>query len=231
MLPCETALCYYRLKLIRSYEPRAEPEGIIMKSMPRALVMGALAISLIWVAAFASELRSRDARKAIAQALGFDKVDPVRVKSMGTPTGGDAVVEATIEAGFHLKQQKNGDWAAVEFRTGDRRWESIELIKTAIQKEKSLRTTADLRTIATALEAFKRERGQYVTAESSAALIDLLAPRYLPLVIRIDAWSNEFEYKGTTSQYRLASRGPDGKPGTGDEIVIENGQLVKGAAG
>ncbi|MEK6302191.1 MAG: type II secretion system protein GspG [Acidobacteriota bacterium] len=200
-----------------------------MKSMPRALVIG-VAISLIWVATFAGELRSREARKAIAQALGFDKPDAVRVKSIGSPTGADAVVEATIEAGFHLRQEKNGDWTAVEFRTGDRRWESIELIKTAVGKEKALRTSADLRTIATALEAFKRERGQYVAADNSTALIDLLAPRYMPLVIRIDAWSNEFEYKGTTSGYRLASRGPDGKPGTGDEIVIENGQFVKGAA-
>lgn len=201
-----------------------------MKSMPRALVMGALAISLIWVAAFASELRSRNARNAIAQALGFEKPDGVRVKSIGSPAGGDAIVEATIEAGFHLKQDKNGDWTAVEFRTGDRRWESIELIKTAVRKEKALRTTADLRTIATALEAFKRERGQYIAAETSAKLIDELAPRYMPLVIRIDAWSNEFEYNGTASGYRLASRGPDGKPGSGDEIVIENGQFVKGAA-
>lgn len=200
-----------------------------MKSKPRALVMGALAISLIWVAAFAGELRSRDARKAIAEALGFDKPDGVRVKSVGSPVSGDAIVEATIEAGFHLRQEKNGRWTAVEFRTGDRRWESIELIKTAVGKEKALRTSADLRTIATALEAFKRERGQYIAAETSALLIDQLAPRYLPLVIRIDAWSNEFEYKGTPSGYRLASWGPDGKPGSGDEIVIENGQFVKGA--
>jgi hypothetical protein len=201
-----------------------------MKSMPRALTIGALAISLIWVAAFASDLRSREARKAIAQAIGFDKPDGVRVKSIGSPAGGDAVVEATIEAGFHLRKGKDGNWTAVEVRTGDRRWESIELIQTAVLKEKTLRTTADLRTIATALEAFKRERGHYVASATSVGLIDLLAPRYLPTVIRIDAWSNEFEYSGTTSGYRLASLGPDGKPGTSDDIVIENGQLVKGAA-
>ena len=200
-----------------------------MKSMPRALVIAVLAISLIWVAAFARDLGAREARKAIAQSLGFEKPDGVRIKSIGTPAGGDAVVEATIEAGFHLKKGKDGKWNAVEFRTGDRRWESIELIQTAVQKEKALRTTAELRTIATALEAFKREQGHYIAADNSVGLIDLLAPRYLPTVIRIDAWSQEFEYKGTTSSYRLASRGPDGKPGTGDEIVIENGQLVKGA--
>ena len=201
-----------------------------MKFKPRPLVIAALAISLIWVAAFGRELRARDARKAIAEGLGFDKPDGVRIKSISAAAGGDAVAEATIEAGFHLRQDKDGKWNAVEIRTGDRRWESIELIQTAVRKEKALRTTADLRTIATALESFKRERGHYVAAENSVGLIDLLAPRYLPTIIRIDAWSNNLEYKGTMSSYRLASRGPDGKPATDDDIVMQNGQLVKGAA-
>lgn len=199
-----------------------------MKFKPRPLVIAALAISLIWGASFARELRARDARKAIAEGLGFDKPDGVRVKSVGTTAGGDAVAEATIEAGFHLRQDKDGKWKAVEIRTGDRRWESIELIQTAVRKEKALRTTADLRAIATALEAFKRERGHYIAADTSAGLIDVLAPRYLPMVIRIDAWSNNLEYNGTTSVYRLASNGPDGKPSSSDDIVIENGQLVQG---
>ena len=114
--------------------------------------------------------------------------------------------------------------------TGDRNWESIELIQTAVRKEKALRTTADLRTIATALEAFRRERGYYVVADTHAALIDNLAPRYLNAIIRLDAWSHEFQYKGSDSGYRLASLGADGKPDSGDEIVFENGQLVKGAS-
>jgi len=61
-------------------------------------------------------------------------------------------------------------------------------------------------------------------------LIDNLAPRYLPAIIRLDAWSNEFQYKGSESNYRLASMGADGKPNSGDEIVFENGRLVKGAS-
>ncbi|HSF24325.1 MAG TPA: type II secretion system protein GspG [Blastocatellia bacterium] len=200
-----------------------------MKFKPRVMVIAGLAISLIWVAAFARELRARDARTAIAEGLGFDKPDGVRIRSIGSAAGGDAVAEATIETGFHLRRDKDGRWKAVEIRTGDRRWESIELIQTAVRKEKALRTTADLRTIATALESFKRERGHYIAADNSTGLIDLLAPRYLPTIIRIDAWSNSLEYRGTTSGYRLSSIGPDGKPATDDDIVIENGQLLKGS--
>ena len=114
-------------------------------------------------------------------------------------------------------------------RAGDRKWESIELIQTALRKEKALRTGAELRTIATALEAYRRDKGSYVQADTGSALIDHLAPSYLSSIIRLDAWSRELNYKGSATSYRLSSLGPDGKPDTDDDIVFENGRLVKGA--
>jgi hypothetical protein len=199
-----------------------------MKPMPRALVMIALALSFIGVAAIARDLGAREARERIAQAMGFDKAENVHIKNISA-SGSDAIVEAQFDAAFRFTTDKEGKWQAVEVRTGDRRWESIELIQTAIRKEKALRTTADLRTVATALEAYHRDGGAYVTAETGSALMDHLAPRYLNSIIRLDAWSHEFAYKGTAASYRLASLGADGKPGTDDDIVFENGQLVKGA--
>jgi len=200
-----------------------------MKPIPRALVMIALALSFIGVAAVARDLGAREAREKIALALGLERPDDVRIKNISA-SGGDAIVQAQFNATFRLTTDKEGKWQAVEVRTGDRRWESIELIQTAIAKEKTLRTTAELRTVATALEAYHRDGGAYVTAETGSALMDNLAPRYLTSVIRLDAWSRELAYKGTAASYRLASLGADGKPGTGDDIVIENGRLVKGAS-
>jgi hypothetical protein len=200
-----------------------------MKSMPRALVMIGVALALVWTVAYAAALGAREAREKIAAALGLDKADRVHVKSISVGPGGDAIVEAQVEAAFRLTTDKDGKWKAVEVRTGDRRWESLELIDTALRKEKALRTTAEMRAIITALEAFHRERGHYVVAETGAVLIDHLAPQYLGTVIRLDAWSHELQYKGTEGRYRLASLGPDGKPNTADDIVFENGQLVKGA--
>jgi hypothetical protein len=200
-----------------------------MNKLPRSLVMIAIALSLAWVAAFARELGAREARERIAAALGFDKPDAVRIKNISPGMGGEAIVEAQFDASFRFTQGKDGNWNVVEVRTGDRKWESLELIQTAVRKEKELRTTADMRTLVTALEAFRRERGFYVEADTNSALVDNLSPRYLSAIIRLDAWSHEFEYKGSATGYRLASLGPDGKPRTGDEIVIENGQLVKGA--
>jgi hypothetical protein len=201
-----------------------------MKIFARALAVSAAALSLLWVVAFARELGSREARERIAEAVGLDNANKVQIKNISPGMGGQAIVEARIETAFRFQQDKDGNWRAVEVRTGDRRWESIELVQTAINKEKVLRTTADLRTLATALEAFRRERGFYVASDNNSALVDNLAPRYLSPIIRVDAWSREFEYKGTQSDYRLQSLGPDGRPNTGDEIVIENGQLIRGAS-
>ncbi|MEK6409859.1 MAG: type II secretion system protein GspG [Acidobacteriota bacterium] len=201
-----------------------------MKPKPRALVMFALALSLIGIVAYARELGAREAREKIAQALGFDKSDNVHIKNISRGMGSEAIVEAQFDAAFRFTTDKEGKWQAVEVRAGDRRWESIELIQTALRKEKALRTGAELRTVATALEAYRRDNGSYVQADTGSALMDNLAPRYLNTIIRLDAWSREFGYEGTAASYRLISLGADGKPDTDDDIVFENGRLVKGAS-
>jgi hypothetical protein len=200
-----------------------------MKPRSRVVIFIALILSLIGVAAIARELGAREAREIIARSLGLDKADNVHIKNISR-TGSDAIVEAQFEAAFRFTSDKDGKWQAVEVRTGDRTLESIELIRTAIQKEKTLRTSADLRTLATALEAFRRDNGSYVEAGNCSALIDNLTPKYLPSVIRLDAWSREFDYKGESASYRLASLGADGKAGTGDDIVFENGRQTIGAS-
>ncbi|MFY9553943.1 MAG: type II secretion system protein GspG [Blastocatellia bacterium] len=199
-----------------------------MKSIPRALLLVALALSFIGIGALARELGAREARERIAEAVGLEKPDNIHIKSISAGMGGEAIVEAQFDATFRFSTDKQGKWHAVDVRTGDRRWESIELLHTAIQKEKALRTGANLRAVATALEAYRRERGSYVQADTGSALMDNLAPRYMSSIIRLDAWSRELDYKGSASAYRLASLGPDGKPNTGDDIVFENGRLIKG---
>ena len=200
-----------------------------MKPRSRVVIFLALILSLIGVAAIARELGAREAREIIARSLGLDNADNVHIKNISR-SGTEAVVEAQFEAAFRFTSDKDGKWQAVEVRTGDRKWESIELIRTAIQKEKTLRTSADLRTLATALEAYRRDNGSYVEAGNCSALIDNLSPKYLGSIIRLDAWSREFDYKGESESYRLASLGPDGKAGTGDDIVFENGRLINGAS-
>src|SRR2546423_8742613 len=167
----------------------------------------------------AGDLTPKEARKLIARLAGIQlPSDAVRVKEI-TPFGNSAVVVAHVETAFRLVNE-NGKWRVAEMRTGDRRWEDVDALVRALNVEKASRVRAELETIATALESFKRERGFYIESTSEGKLIDLLSPHYLPRVIRIDPWHQPYEYEGTRTSYVLRSNGPDGKANTADDIVV-----------
>ncbi|MFY9619824.1 MAG: type II secretion system protein GspG [Pyrinomonadaceae bacterium] len=170
----------------------------------------------------AGDLTPKEARKVIARLAGIElPSDAVRIKSI-SPMGNSAVVVAQVETAFRLVNDKD-KWRVAEIRTGDRRWEDMDLLVRALNAEKTSRVRAELETIATALEAFRRESGSYVEAKTEAALIDFLSPRYLARVIRLDAWHRPYEYEGSRESYVLRSLGPDGKSGTPDDVVLARG--------
>ena len=185
-----------------------------------ALVMG---VSLLAASTRAAgDLSPKEARRVIARLAGIElPSDAVRVKSISL-MGNSAVVVAQVETAFRLVNEKD-KWRVAEIRTGDRRWEDVDSLVRALNAEKTSRVRAELETIATALEAFRRERGSYVEAKTETGLIDFLSPRYLTRVIRIDAWHRPYEYEGGRDAYVLRSLGPDGKPGTGDDVVLAKG--------
>lgn len=181
-----------------------------------AIVAGISVISIQTEAA--GDLSPKEARKLIARMAGINlPSDAVRVKSVSS-LGNSAVVVAQVETAFRFVNE-NDKWRVAEIRTGDRNWENVDSLVTALNAEKTSRVRAELETIATALEAFKRERGSYVASKSEAQLIDFLSPRYLARVIRVDAWDRPYEYEGTGNSYVLRSVGPDGKPNTADDIT------------
>ena len=170
----------------------------------------------------AGDLTPKEARRVIARLAGIElPSDAVRIKSI-SPMGNSAVVVAQVETAFRLVNDKD-KWRVAEIRTGDRRWEDMDLLVRALNAEKTSRVRAELETIATALEAFRRESGSYVEAKTEAALVDFLSPRYLTRVIRLDAWHRPYEYEGSRESYVLRSLGPDGKPGTSDDVVLAKG--------
>lgn len=215
-MPMANALCYHRN--VRYLVTLIVAAWFCISAIGRAAGVGS------------GDLGARLARQKIAQALGLESADSVRIKSISEGLGGQAIVEATIQTAFRMTKDESGDWAVVEVRAGDRRWESLELMRTAIRKEKIERTKADMIALSSALEEFRRENGSYVEAQSGAHLLDQLAPRYLKKIIRLDAWSREFYYRGSRNSYRLASAGPDGKPDTEDDIVIQDGKFIRSAA-
>ena len=167
----------------------------------------------------AGDLTPKEARRVIARLAGIElPSDAVRVKSISA-MGNSAVVVAQVETAFRFVNDKD-KWRVAEIRTGDRRWEDMDLLIRALNAEKTSRVRAELETIATALESYRREHGSYIESKSQAALIDHLNPRYLARVIRVDPWHQPYEYEGTRASFVLRSSGPDRKANTADDIEL-----------
>ncbi|HEX8707462.1 MAG TPA: type II secretion system protein GspG [Pyrinomonadaceae bacterium] len=187
------------------------------------LAVVALLVCAVMLAEAASDLNPKEARKLIANLAGIKlPSDAVRVREI-TPLGSSAVVVAQVETAFRFVKGDDNKWRVAEIRTGDNRWEDVELLVRAVNLEKAERARAELETLATALESFRRERGFYVAAKTEAVLVDHLNPRYLPRAIRVDPWHQPYLYEGTSGSYTLRSAGPDGKENTADDIVFKQG--------
>ena len=168
----------------------------------------------------AGDLTPKEARKLIARMAGINlPSDAVRVKEVSA-MGNSATVVAQVETAFRFDKGSDGKWRIAEIRTGDRRWEDVDLLVKALNAEKTSRARAELESIATALESYRREHGFYLQSKTEAALIDSLNPRYLPSIIRVDPWHQPYQYEGTRGSFVLRSNGPDEKPNTADDVVV-----------
>lgn len=167
-------------------------------------------------------LNPSEARKLIATMAGIKlPSNAIRVKEV-SPMGTSALVVAQVEAVFRFVKGENGKWRVAEIRTGDNRWEDVEMLVRAVNAEKVERARAELETLATALEAFRRDRGFYVVASDERVLVDHLNPRYLERVIRLDPWHKPYLYEGAQGSYALRSAGADGKENTADDVVRQS---------
>ena len=188
-----------------------------------SLVIGTLGAFALSTSA-AGDLTAKEARRLIAHIAGIQlPSDAVRVKDVSS-MGNSATVTAQVETAFRFDKDSNGKWRVVEIRTGDRRWEDVDTLVKALNAEKTARARAELDSIATALDSFRRERGGYPEAKTESALIDTLNPRYISRVIRIDPWHRPYEYEGTRTSFVLRSSGPDEKSNTADDVTVSRGQ-------
>ena len=186
---------------------------------------GLIAVCLLLALAYAQaagDLTPKDARKLIANMAGVKlPSDAVRVRSI-SPLGSSAVVIAQVETAFRFNKGDDGKWRVAEIRTGDNSWEDVEMLVRAVNTEKAERARAEMETLATALEAFRRERGFYVVAKGESVLVDQLNPRYMARIVRVDPWHKPYLYEGTRDAYTLRSTGADGKENTTDDVVRQS---------
>jgi hypothetical protein len=201
------------------------------KSLFAASGISLMAVAgVFWAVSAAETISVRQARELLQHLAGANlPKDQVQIKKIESGSGG-AIVEAQIETAFRVQKEKDG-WRIAEVRLGDRQWESFELIEEAVKREKVRRTTALLNRFADGLKAYQQERGQYVAAEKIGELLDFLSPRYIAAPPPFDLWGRPLEYRGSAAGYRLTSAGPDGKSGTEDDLVLENGVMKSETGG
>jgi len=85
-----------------------------------------------------ADLTPRQARKALTRMAGLGLTnDSVRVKNISTTNAAAAEVSAEIRTVLKFAQDKQGRWRVAEIRTGQDRWEEIDLIAAAFKTQVS----------------------------------------------------------------------------------------------
>jgi len=123
---------------------------------------------------------------------------------------------------------------------------AIPNLVTAQQRSRQKRTMADLRSVATAVEAYATDKNEYPKATSIEELRPLLAPTYIRDVPLRDGWERSLRYETWTrdrelDSYAFGSAGKDGVfekeslqeytgggvSGFDRDIVFANGNFVQ----
>jgi hypothetical protein len=194
------------------------------------LILLAIVVTLAFVSGViaarpspAAPLGAKEARDLIRNLSGLPTdPDQVRIKKISPGIGDSAVVEAELETAFRFVRQGH-EWSVAEVRIADRHWDSIELIQSAITREKVERTQKIMHELSSALDAYRKARSHFPVAENISLVFDELIPTYLSPPPRVDLWGMPFAYRGTEGGYRLSSDGPDRKPNTPDDLIVERG--------
>lgn len=93
---------------------------------------------------------------------------------------------------------------------------AVPNLMTAMQRSRQKRTMADLRSVATAVEAYATDKNTYPKDASYDELRPLLVPEYIHSWPANDGWGHPFRYAcakedgGRCTSYVLASAGKDG---------------------
>src|SRR5438045_5927489 len=75
---------------------------------------------------------------------------------------------------------------------------AIPNLLTAMQRSKQKRSMADLRTIATATEAYATDTNRYPRVTSIEELRALIQPRYIKVMPIVDGWGHTYRYECAT---------------------------------
>lgn len=147
----------------------------------------------------------------------FAKED-VEVVNVRQVTRTEAIAETRLKTA--IRYEKVGDeWAIREVRLGHGQWEKVGNLLQALETVKVEETRKILGRIAEAVLKYQETNDSLPVFDDYIALSDLLSPKYLTPLIRLDAWRRPLGAEASAANtIRLWSAGPDGKDGTDDDI-------------
>jgi hypothetical protein len=147
--------------------------------------------------------------------------DDVIVERVIAQTENVAVAETTLKLALQYAKDDEGQWQIVAARLGDGRWVEVGPLLAAVEAFENDQTTASLAKLVDGVNTYVERNGNLPVIESSGYLSDVLHPLFMSDLVRVDAWGSNILYEAEGDRYRLSSPGPDGLPGTQDDIVME----------
>lgn len=130
----------YKLRVLFEYPSTYEPGNLISLWMRRGLLVLSLALICLFPlrldALGKNEPGAKEARNLIRRMAGFELPSgAVRIRTI-TPSGSsEAIVVAQIETAFRFERDDADRWRIAEIRTGDGRWEEVDLFVRAARGE------------------------------------------------------------------------------------------------
>jgi hypothetical protein len=177
-------------------------------------------ISLLLLTACGGRLMNKNlARDLIIDLPGesLEKED-VEVLKIVQVSGSEAIAQTALKASFRIEKSK-GKWIVREVRLGHGQWEKVDNLMQALERVKRAETGEMLDRISEAVGKYREANGRLPSFKDYIALSDLLSPRHLTPLLRLDSWRRPFGAE-TTQQNSIVIRsaGPDGRFYTDDDL-------------
>tara|TARA_B000000460_G_scaffold207042_1_gene154194 strand:+ start:136 stop:768 length:633 start_codon:yes stop_codon:yes gene_type:complete len=123
---------------------------------------------------------------------------------------------------FYFRLQENGvdSWVLDAVETDGRHYYLKDLERISV-------TFGLMAEVASALEIYKAANGSYPEGENAAAL-SVMAPDFNDAggASFTDAWDGMLSYESDGENYTMISNGADKIAGTGDDIILHDGQFI-----
>jgi hypothetical protein len=149
------------------------------------------------------------------EMLEKEDIEVVNVTQVG---GSEAIAQTNVKAAFRLEKVR-GNWVVREVRLGHGQWEKVSNLVQTLEAVKTQETREMLDRIAEAIRKYQEANGALPVFSDYIGLSDLLSPRYLTPLIRLDSWRNPLGAERAPTSVVLRSAGPDGRFGTKDDII------------